>query len=1288
MEPFQWPPQGSLAFLPSSQAGFHAEMNLSRYLVASLVLSPFGWLLADSDSVVVFNELHYHPAQEAESEWIELHNQMSVDIDLSRWILTGGVEFAFAEGTIIPGHGYLVIAANPEAVTDALGPFEGQLDNNGERLRLLSASGRLMNQVRFRDRAGWPVAPDGAGVTLAKALLDSTPEDVNAWTASQQLGGTPGEPNFPGGLPTASSVVINEFASLGDGEFWMELHNRSASVDSLEGFELLHVASGTRVFLDMPSLSAGGFLRVAGFPQEIATGDVFALLGNGTVLDSVRAKNRGRGRFPDGSENWRVMAAPTAGEPNQSEVHTDIVFNEIFYHHRPQYADGDVPYAKVDDEWIELYHRGEEAADLSGWALDGDIEYEFPDGTALEPGGFLVIRNDANGFSGNLPNGSGHLLLENAAGNVADEVRYHDNGDWPTEADGGGSSLELRDPNADNAHAIAWAASDELQHTAWQEISYRGAAARSAVGPDNQWSELVIGMLGRGEILIDDIQVIEDPDGESRFLINNSSFQPSIFGGTALRNWRLRGNHRHSEVVPDPDDPNKNVLRLVAAGPTGHMHNNIETTLAGGARISNETTYEIRFRARALSGSPQLLTRLYFNRLAKKHILMTPTGGGTPGQPNSQMVSNLGPTLDHLAHLPAVPHPQDTTTISIVAADPDGIEKVTLRWSTDGSDFQEESMVLTDGYYIASVPPQEAEAVVQFYVEATDTRGAISQYPPGGDDSRALFGVLDDDQLGNGRLHHLRIIMHPDDVEWLHEPINLMSNDRVPATVIYREEEIFYNVGVRLKGSERGRVTVPRLGYNVKFPKQQRFRGVHETVAIDRSQGVGFGQFEMLFNQMMTHSGGIPAEFNDLIQLVAPRSQYTGAAELQLARYGDIFLETQFEDGDEGNLYEYELIYYPTSDDADGYKRPSPDQVIRARVGDLGDESENYRWTYELKNNRRRDAYAPIMAYAKLFSLSNDAFLDAVPDLVDVDRWLQGMALAVLSGAGDQYGANTEHNGMFYQMPNGKFTFFPHDLDFAHNASRSIVENTDLRKFLRNPAYERMYLAHLNDVVLTTYNERYMTRWAEHFGELLPGQNFSSHLSYVISRSKSIQSQVRRDAPSTAFSLQTPSDQSVDSATIELQGTGKLDLHHFLHVETGQTYKPTWTGLDTWTLSFPLVPGDNSITLQGRNVLGSEGGLFNPIGRASINVFSTLPAPPPFENLDLRLEDGQATLSYTRLQSQDTEPVLETSQDLQVWHELEPTETSTETLDDTHERVWLTFPQGDTQTMLVRLRQP
>ena len=38
------------------------------------------------DSVVVFNEIHYHPAGDNSAlEYVELYNQLAVDVDLSNW---------------------------------------------------------------------------------------------------------------------------------------------------------------------------------------------------------------------------------------------------------------------------------------------------------------------------------------------------------------------------------------------------------------------------------------------------------------------------------------------------------------------------------------------------------------------------------------------------------------------------------------------------------------------------------------------------------------------------------------------------------------------------------------------------------------------------------------------------------------------------------------------------------------------------------------------------------------------------------------------------------------------------------------------------------------------------------------------------------------------------------------------------------------------------------------------------------------------------------------------------
>src|SRR6266850_602304 len=91
---------------------------------------------AHADSTVVFNEIMYHPqTNEAQLEWVELYNQMAVDMDISGWYLTNGIGYKFAEGTVITGGGYLVVALSPADLyaatraTNIYGPFTGRLSN-------------------------------------------------------------------------------------------------------------------------------------------------------------------------------------------------------------------------------------------------------------------------------------------------------------------------------------------------------------------------------------------------------------------------------------------------------------------------------------------------------------------------------------------------------------------------------------------------------------------------------------------------------------------------------------------------------------------------------------------------------------------------------------------------------------------------------------------------------------------------------------------------------------------------------------------------------------------------------------------------------------------------------------------------------------------------------------------------------------------------------------------------------------------------------------------------------
>ena len=59
---------------------------------------------SSADTVLVFNEIMYHPAtNEAGMEWIEFYNQMAVDVDISNWRVTGDTDYTFPNG-----HAWLV----------------------------------------------------------------------------------------------------------------------------------------------------------------------------------------------------------------------------------------------------------------------------------------------------------------------------------------------------------------------------------------------------------------------------------------------------------------------------------------------------------------------------------------------------------------------------------------------------------------------------------------------------------------------------------------------------------------------------------------------------------------------------------------------------------------------------------------------------------------------------------------------------------------------------------------------------------------------------------------------------------------------------------------------------------------------------------------------------------------------------------------------------------------------------------------------------------------------------
>ena len=883
------------------------------------------------------------------------------------------------------------------------------------------------------------------------------------------------------------------------------------------------------------------------------------------------------------------------------------------------------PIVERDEEWVELFNKGPGEVDLTGWSLDGGIDFDFPLDTRIPAGGYLVVAKDAaalaakypalaprivGDFRNRLNNGRDLIRLEDAVENPVDEMRYWEGGRWPELADGRGSSLELRDPDADNNNPGAWAASDESAKQGWQSINYRDTGGQS-YGLNN-WNEFHLGMLQAGEVLIDDVSVVRDPDGAAEQLIQNGSFS------TGSDKWRILGNHRHGAVISEPGNAGNQVLHLKATGPHDTRHNHLETTFVNNTAISSGQTYEVSFRARWLAGSNQLNSRCYYQRLARTTPLDRPENCGTPGAANSRLETNLGPTFANLRHDPPVPAANRPVTVSADVSDPDGLGIFVLKARyNEGSVSSHSFFVDANGRGQGTLPGAAAGTVIQFWVEGLDALGASSTSPAAGPDSRALIQV--EDGQGSGLpLQELRVVMLPSERNFMLQSLNLLSNERLGVTLNYNRRQITYDAGIRLRGSAAGRARdgTNYQGFNVALPNDQLFRGVHSSISIDRSHRspVVLRPDEIYVKHMFNHAG-VPCMYDDLVHAIGPSSTYTGTALLLMASYGSVFTSSQFDNGGHGSVYSPAATYDPSTSigGVEGPKPPVPFSDIRSDFRNMGDSEEDYRTLHELRTGRRRDDFASLMEFCQTMSLPNAQLEARIDSIMDVDEWMRYAALTMLCGIGDTYvGGCLPCNIRVYapQEGSGKVVVLPWDNDFVFNRSTThtlLPDSSNLRRVIDLPKYRRLYWGHVQDLVNRTFNAAYMSDWMDHYGQVM-GANLSGQTSYITARGNFALSQVPAQVP---FSITTNggADFSVSGTLAILQGQGWINAREFRLAGSSAPLTLEWLDADTWRIEVPVLPGANLIDLEVYDFGG------NLIHSASLVITSTETEPQPVDFL-------------------------------------------------------------------------
>ena len=125
------------------------------------IISIFGLIILfqfslRAESNIIINEIHYDVSDKTlRAEFIELHNASDKLVDISGWRISSAVNYTFPQNTILESGGFLVIAEDPKTIFDQwginpLGPWAGNLANDGETVRLRDSSDDLVDQVDYQ----------------------------------------------------------------------------------------------------------------------------------------------------------------------------------------------------------------------------------------------------------------------------------------------------------------------------------------------------------------------------------------------------------------------------------------------------------------------------------------------------------------------------------------------------------------------------------------------------------------------------------------------------------------------------------------------------------------------------------------------------------------------------------------------------------------------------------------------------------------------------------------------------------------------------------------------------------------------------------------------------------------------------------------------------------------------------------------------------------------------------------------------------------------------------------
>ena len=1255
----------------STLAQFRDTLEVTNAVVGAVVnpREPLG--PSSRKTPIAITEIMYKPASRADTnnlEFVEIYNSNPWYQDISGYRLeANNLSYTFPPGTTLAGGAFLVIAASPQSIqnvygiNNVVGAYTGSLKKT-DTVQLLDEVGNVLLTVPYSNTPPWPVAADGVGHSLVLNSPTYGEADPRAWDISDVMGGSPGQMEAYRPSPLRN-VVINEFLAHTDPpEYdYIELYNHANQPVDISGCILTDDPT-TNKFV----VPAGTSIPPRGFVYYSETNMNFRLNAAGEtiyfenpdrsrVLDAVQFGGQengvATGRWPDGANDFYRLSSLTPGAPNSTIRPSDIVINELMY---------DPISGNDDDQYVELYNRSTNTVDLSGWELSGAVSFTIASNTVLLPDNYLVIGRNAGrlrtnysnlnlvncegDFAGKLSHNGEQLALTmpdtvvqtNKAGVAAtnlihiavNELTYGTGGRWGQWSAGGGSSLELVDPNSNNRLAANWADSDETQKSSWVNIETTGVLDNGGnYTPSIQYAQ--IGLLDVGECLVDNLEVRSGTSGAN--LVLNPDFE------TGSTNWSFQGDQVRSSIE-NSGYASSHSLHIRCSDRMWTGVNSCQVGLSANTLGAGQTA-TLRFKARWLHGWPEVLFRVNGNWLEATGPMPVPANLGTPGARNSRFVANVGPAIYQVTHSPPVPAAGQSVVVSARVHDADGVGGLTLNYRIDPAktytvvnmkdDGTGGDAIAGDGVFSATIPGQAANTIVAFVVSARDVRAAPSIFPSNPHNNAPLpecvvmFG--DGNPAGSFGVYHLWITQ-TNATRW--SQLSDLSNESHDCTIV-NGTRIIYNAQARFAGSPYHQTFDTPYGnlchYKWIFPEDDKFLGATSFNKIHQP-GNGAGDDTSLQREQTANTFlralGVPWLNRRFVAVYVNGNRRGLLMEDTQTPDSDVVKE-HFPNDSGGWLYKmqpwFEFAPQPSGASI-AFQAFSGCTLLPYNTTGGAKKVARYRYDYLV---RRTPGSAN--DFTNVFALVDAAGSAATPNyvanlenLADMENWMRLFAANHAAGNWDCFGTGGGQNLYGYIGTKGtRYSLLMWDFNIVLGNSGSwgpgqnlFTGNGDpnIGSIYSNPTFRRMYWRALQELVngpldVAKTGPLLDAKYSAFVANGLSPENPSTNIKpWLTQAHDSIAAQIAVENTSS-FSVSPTVTVNNDLAIL----SGRAPVNIKTVWVNGIQCPLTWTSVTGFQVQVPLRSGTNQLNVVGIDMHGQ------PVAGASntVSVFygGTLPTP-------------------------------------------------------------------------------